>query len=661
MKEMIKLLGASIDWSGEFRTSDPNYIKLVQKSFIDLYKKGLVYKGKHPVNFCTTCNTAISDAEVEYAERSTKLNYILFELEDGKKIEIATTRPELLAACVAVAVNPDDQPELVGKKIKVPIFGRVVKILGSKEVDPKFGTGVVMICSFGDKQDVEWILSNNLPVIECLDEEGKITIEPYKGLLANEAKEKIIADLKEKGILTKIEDLQQKVGTCWRCHKPVEILSREQWFVAATKFKAKVIIETKKVNWIPDYMQHRQIDWTNNMNWDWCVSRKKVYGTPIPVWTCEKCGEIILPDESFLPVDPATEVHHRECKCGGKVRGETNTLDTWMDSSITIAYICGLKGKFDEMYPADLQPNGSDIIRTWDYYLMLRHLMWFNKKPYENCLINGMVLGADGKKMSKSLGNYVTAKELLEKYPADAVRYWTYLATPGSNIIYSEDQLKRGEYLLTKLWNSSNFCSQSMEKIKNPKLTIVDKWILSRLAQTIEKYRSYMESYEISKAMLEVEQFFVGEFCDYYLEFVKYRIYQDVDAKGAKATLYITLLGIIEMFAPFFPYITDSIYSEIFAKEEGKASIHQIGYPQAPKIDEDALATGELIKKAISEVRKWKISNKLSLGKEIAKIEVCASREELEHLKKVETDIMKIGRSTAISFSEGEFEVKCFA
>jgi valyl-tRNA synthetase len=200
-----------------------------------------------------------------------------------------------------------------------------------------------------------------------------------------------------------------------------------------------------------------------------------------------------------------------------------------------------------------------------------------------------------------------------------------------------------------------------MEKIKNPKLTIVDKWILSRLAKTIENSRSYMENYEISKAMLEAESFFVGEFCDYYLEFVKYRIYQEIDAIGARATLYTTLLGVIELFAPFLPYITDSIYFEIFAKAEGKASIHQTGYPKPPEIDKNALATGELLKKVISEIRKWKISNKLSLGKEIAKIEVYASKDELEQLKKVETDIMKIGRSAAISLSEGEFEVKCFA
>ncbi|MBN2095599.1 MAG: valine--tRNA ligase [Candidatus Aenigmarchaeota archaeon] len=658
MKEMIIKLGSSIDWSSEFRTSDPNYIKHVQKSFLDLQKKGYIYQAKHPVNFCTTCSTAISDAEVEYAERATKISYIIFEAEGGEKVEIATTRPELMASCVAVAVNPEDRPELVGKKIKVPIFGRQVKIIASKEVDPKFGTGVVMICAFGDKQDVEWILSNNLPIIESIDEEGKMVVEPYKGLTTAEAKEKILADLKEKGLVTKIEPLQQKVGTCWRCHKPIEILSREQWFVAATKFKDKVIEETKKVNWIPDYMQHRQIDWTNNMNWDWCISRKKVYGTPIPVWYCPRCGELYLPKAEELPVDPATDTREIKCKCGSLMRGETNTLDTWMDSSVTIAYICSLKGEFDKMYPADLQPNGSDIIRTWDYYLMLRHLMWLGKRPYENCLINGMVLGADGKKMSKSLGNYVTAKELLEKYPVDAVRYWTYLATPGSNIIYSEDQIKRGEYLLIKLWNSARFCSQMMEKTENPKLMPVDLWILSRLKETNERVKKHLEDYEISKAMLETEQFFVSEFCDYYLEFIKYRIYQDMDAAGAKSTLYTVLLSVIEMLAPFFPYITDSIYSELFSEKEEEDSIHQRRFPSIEVFDEESLKTGEALKKAISEVRKWKISKQVSLGKEVEMVEVSLPKEDLERIKKIETDVKMISRAKSVKLCEGELSAQ---
>jgi valyl-tRNA synthetase len=657
MREMIVALGSSIDWSSEFRTSDQNYMKLVQKSFIDLFRKGLIYRAKHPVNFCTTCNTAISDAEVEYAERQTSLNYILFELEDGQKVEIATTRPELMASCVAVAVNPEDKPEMVGKKMKVPIFGRSVEVLASKEVDPTFGTGVVMICAFGDKQDVDWILSNSLPVIESIDEEGKMTIEPYTGMTCEEAKKKIVEDLKSQDLVTKIEALEQKVGTCWRCHKPIEILNREQWFVAATKYRERVIDETKEVNWIPDYMKHRQIDWTNNMNWDWCISRKKVYGTPIPVWQCPKCGEVFAPEESELPVDPAIDTIQRTCKCGEEMAGEVNTLDTWMDSSITIAYICGLKGKFEDNYPADLQPNGSDIIRTWDYYLMLRHLMWLGKKPYENCLINGMVQGTGGKKMSKSLGNFVTAKELVEKYPVDAIRYWTYLATPGSNIIFSEDQIKRGEYLLTKLWNSARFCSQFMEKIENPKLTVVDKWILSRLSETAKKAKDYLDNCEISKAMQETEQFFVGEFCDYYMEFVKYRIYQDIDAEGAKAMLYKCLFDLCRMFAPYFPYATDTLYDELFAKVEGKESIHFEDFPEEYVIDEHAIEAGEVLKKVISEVRKWKISNQLSLGKEVEKLEITIPKDEFEKIKAMEVDLKMISRAKAVEFGEGELAV----
>ncbi len=657
MKKGLKKLGISIEWGPEFRTSDEKYMKIVQLSFLNLYKKGFAYRGKYPVNFCTTCRTAISDAEVEYIDRKTKLNYILFDVkETGKKVEIATTRPELLASCVGAGVNPEDENnrELIGQKLIVPLFNREVTVISSKEVDPKFGSGVVMICSFGDRQDVDWILKNKLSIIESIDEKGKMIVEPCKGLIVEEARKKIISKLEGENRVTKCRNLNQNVGTCWRCHKPIEILNREQWFVAATKFKDKVIEGTEKVNWIPDYMKHRQIDWTKNTNWDWCVSRKKVFGTPIPVWYCRKCNKIILADEKELPIDPTKK--EKTCECGEKLLPEKETFDTWMDSSFSIAYICDYPDeKFRKLYPAEFQPNGSDIIRTWDYYLMLRHLLAFDKIPYKNCLINGMVLGADGKKMSKSLDNFVSLEELIKRYPVDAIRYWTCLATPGSNIIFSEDQLKRGTYLLTKLWNSARFCSLFIEDGENEP-TIVDKWILSRLSEKIRKIKEYLDNYEIAKALSELEQFFVNDFCDNYLEFVKYRLYNNIDEKSAKATLYKTLLTMTKLFAPFFPYISESVYLELFKE---KKSVHLEEFPKSGFYDEKSVEVGELLKKIISEVRKWKISNKLSLGKEINKVSVFAGKEEIEKLKLVERDIKEISRAKEIEIKEGEFKVEC--
>jgi len=667
MKENIIKLGISIDWNYEFRTSDSDYKKLIQLSFLDLYRKGLAYRGKFPVNFCTNCGTAIADAEVEYEERETELNYILFDVSnENKKVEIATTRPELLGSCVAAGVNPEDEKrrDLIGKKLIVPIFNREVEILPLKEVDPSFGSGIVMICSFGDKQDVEWILNNKLPIVESIDEHGKLSIEPYKGLSVEEARKKILSDLEKQGRLVKKEKIRQKVGTCWRCHKPIEILNREQWFVAVTKFKDKVIEETEKVKWVPEYMKHRQINWAENMNRDWCISRKKIFGTPIPAWYCEKCGKIVVAKEEHLPVNPVHKnSEYERCPCGGKLIGEKETFDTWIDSSFSIAFISNYlepvynkeKKKFEKLHQADLQPNGLDIIRTWDYYLMVRHLMAFNKAPYKTCLINGMVLGKDGRKMSKSLGNVVTFEEVVDKYNIDTLRYWCCLATPGTNIVASEQNFRRGNYLLTKLWNSARFCKNFLEKNLEENLEIVDKWILTKLSKVVEKVNSNLENYEIAKAMNELENFFVHDFCDNYLEFVKYRLYQNINSRSAKYTLRKIMLEITKMFAPFLPFISESIYQELFKEKE---SVHLESFPEFEFRDMESYEIGEFLVKIISEVRKLKISNRLSLGKEVSKVEIWDKKENIERLRKVALDIEKISRAKEIELKEGEFKVK---
>jgi len=666
MKKNIIKLGVLVDWDFEFRTSDNDYKKLIQLSFLDLYRKGLAYRSKYPINFCTTCRTAIADAEVEYEEIETKLNYIKFKLKDKDKyIEIATTRPELIASCVAIGVNPGDEKnkDLIGEELITPIFNRTIKVLGLKEVDPDFGTGVVMICSFGDKQDVEWILNNNLPIIESINENGRIIVEHYFGLTVEEARKKIISDLEKQNLLVKQEKIKQSRGTCWRCHKPIEILRREQWFIAVTKFKNQVIEETKKVNWIPDYMKYRQIDWTRNMNRDWCISRKKVFGTPIPVWYCERCKQIVLAEEEDLPVDPTYEnKKYEKCECGGKLIGETETFDTWIDSSFSIAFISNYlesvynkeKKIFDKLYQADLQPNGMDIIRTWDYYLMIRHLMAFNKSPYKNCLINGMVLGKDGRKMSKSLGNVVSFDEAVNKYEIDVIRYWTCLATPGSNIIPSDQNFNRGCYLLIKFWNSARFCKQFIKKDIEIDLEIVDKWILTKLSKKIEKISGYLETYEIAKSMAELEQFFVHDFCDNYLEFVKYRLYQNINDESARYTLYKVMFELTKLFAPFLPFLAEKVYQELFKEKE---SVHLESFSDFKFDEKESYEIGELFVKIISEIRKWKISNKFSLGKEISKVEI--TDRNINKLEKIKLDIKRVSRAKEVEFREGEFCVSC--
>ncbi len=648
MKEMIRKFGFSVDWTTEYRTSDPEYIKAVQLSFLDLREKGYLYRGKHPINWCPRCETAIADAEVEYTTRKTYLNYIKFPLVGEGEIVIATTRPELLHAVVAIAVNPEDEryKEIIGRYAKVPLFEQEVEIIASEEVDPEFGTGIVMISTFGDKQDVEWVFKHGLPIIDSITKDGKLkNAKEFSGLSIEEGRKKIIEKLKEEGYLLKQEELEQNVGICWRCKTPIEILNTEQWFVRVTQLRDRVIEETKKVKWIPPHYALRQINWAESLTWDWVISRQKVYGTPIPVWYCKDCGEVIFAEKDQLPVDPVYDKPPVEScpKCGSKnIVPETDTMDTWMDSSITIAFHAGWPDKFNEkLFPADLQPNGADIIRTWDYYLMVRHLMLFDKAPYKSVLINGIVLGEDGRKMSKSLGNYVTAKEVLEKYPADAARFWAAVGgSPGGDVPFSWKELDHANKFLTKLWNISRFSYMHLKeyKPKEPdKLELSDKWILSKLQQVIRDVTNYMEEYKFNSALIKLEQFIWHEFADNYLEMIKYRIYGGDER--VKFVLYKVLYDTIKMLSPFIPYISEAIYQILFKKEKS------VALEEWPEVDEKYLDVeteekGEKLKEIISAIRQWKSRNRLSL-KEPIKTLVVDAKDEIREIIEEGEEIIK--------------------
>jgi len=633
MKNMMNVFGMSINWAFEYRTSDPEYIKMIQLSFLMLLEKGYAYRGKHPVNWCTNCRTAISDAEVEYQERVTGFYDLKFQLAGGGEIVIATTRPELLPACVGIAVHPDDDryQDIINRRAVVPLFGQEVEIFASDAVDPKFGSGIVMICSFGDKQDVDWILKHGLPVIDAIDGNGKMTeaAGKHQGIDSIDARWQILSDLEKEGFLLEKKKLNQRFGSCWRCKKPIEILNKEQWFVRATQMKERLIEETKKCSWWPDYAKIHQIQWADSMKWDWCVSRQKVYGTPIPVWYCDDCNEIIPAEEKDLPVVPQEK--EKKCtKCGKKARGEKDQFDTWMDSSMTNYWHAGWPKKgWENLIPASLQPNGIDIIRTWDYYLMLRSLMISGKPSYQNVMINGMTLGEDGRKMSKSIGNYVNMSDVSKETYADAARYWIARSTVGSDVPFSWKEIKHGERFFTKIFNMCQFFNLGFEKAmegrENPdeliganlkNLQQTDRWILTKLQKLIQKATDDFEKYSFN--ILDAETFLWHEFADYYLEMIKHRTYNEDDATRAAAiwTSYKVLSTAMRLIAPFAPYITEEIYQNYFKKYEEAESIHSAKWPEADEdlTDNDAEHIGDLAKEIVAAVRQFKTENKMSMN-----------------------------------------------
>jgi valyl-tRNA synthetase len=654
MRTAMKRLGCSIDWTQEYQTRDPNYWRKTQISFIQLYKKGYIYQGTHPMNWCPRCETAIADAEVEYKPKQGTLHTIKFPLQNSSDtIKIATTRPELLSSCVAIAIHPHDEryQTLVGKTAKIPTTKRIAKIITDELVDPKFGTGIVMICTYGDKADVKAVKARRLPVIMSIDEKGKMTDKAgkYIGMTIEEARRAILADLKGQSLVEKTDPLQQEIGTCWRCHTPIEILETKQWFMKTLKLTSKVEKTANEIRWYPDYMKTRLIDWARSLDWDWVISRQRIFATPIPIWHCKKCNEILLAKEEWLPIDPRTTPPKTEkCpKCGNtKFTPETDVLDTWFDSSISSAVHAGWPDKKDwqRRFPADIHPSGADIIRTWAYYLMVRNLALFNQTPYKSCLINGMVLGTDGRMMHKSLGNYVATPEVFSKYGADASRQWAAAGgTTGSDIPFRWPDVEYSWRFLIKLWNAARFASHHLKDYKpsdkTAQLELLDRWILSKLERTTVEATANLDTCQFNTALEQTRNFTWHEFCDKYIEAIKHRLYNPdtygrEKRKAAQHTLYTALYRILQLLAPIIPHLTEEIYQHMYTEDMKHKSIHTTPWPEpeVEKIDEEAEKYGDLITATIGEIRRDKAERSKPLNTPIKKLTIYAGSKKSAHI-----------------------------
>jgi valyl-tRNA synthetase len=657
MKQSMNLLGISSDWKLEYKTMDPSYYKLTQLSFLELYKSGRLYRDEHPVNWCPRDETAIAEAEVVYQERKGTLHYMRFG-GAAKGVEIASTRPELLSACVGVAVHPRDDryKSLVGKTVVVPIFGQKALVLADDEVDPRYGTGAVMICTFGDKTDVKWQKKYNLPVLKALTENGRLSVDDprFKGLKAEDARKKIVAELQSKGLISRTETIQQNIGTCWRCQTPVEIIARPQWFMKTRELTQKVVEWAGKLVWIPGFSKQRLIDWAESLDWDWVISRQRIFATPIPVWYCKNCESTILPDERKLPVDPRKDKPPDErCpKCNNReFRGETDVLDTWMDSSITAAVHAGWPDNpesFKRLFPADLQPNGLDIVRTWDYYLLVRSLALFDTAPYKTLLINGMVKGTDGRMMHKSYGNYVVADEAIGKVGADAFRQWAAAGgSTGYDIPFRWNELEYGKKFLTKLWNISRFVlanAAQPESLKKPaSLSLIDRWLLGSLNNLTKEVSDAFEAFQFNVALEAIRNFTWHALADDYLEAVKHRLQPGRDTGDLKATQYClheSVLTICKLLAPICPHVSEAIYQQFPSKSA--SSVHRDDWPALKKtVDEISLRDGKLLLELIAHARREKSAKGLSLGESIKKVVIGVESAHLHIVKENEETILR--------------------
>lgn len=658
-------LGHSYDWDLFYSTISPYAAKTAQKSFLDLVKKKRAYRSNEPGLFCTYCRTAISQADLEEEKRGTTLNYINFKTGDGKKVEIATTRPELLASCVAIYVNPKDKryESLLKKKIEVPLFGQKVPVKTDATVDMEFGSGAMMVCTFGDKADVEKWKKDKLPLAISINEDGTLNerASNFQGEHFRTAREGIIDALKQKGHLIKQEKLKQTLAVHDRCSNPPEYISSHQWMLKLIDLKKDILKKAKRVNWVPKHFYNNFKTWTENLAWDWTLSRQRHIGIPIPVWYTPE-GTVIYPSETELPVDPTVDLPKSYKGDKKKLIGESAVFDTWMTSSLTPEINFNWaksKSRVKIKSPMSMRPQGYDIIRTWAFYTVLKSLIHHDSIPWNDLVVNGMILDPQGRKMSKSRGNGIDPIEMADKYNSDSFRYWTTTYLYGENSPFQEKEFKRGVKLMNKLWNTTRFLFMNLDSVpksKPKKLEIEDKWILSRLVAVRDSYLKNFEKYQSKYARHELEMFFLHEFCDYYLEMIKGRIYgKDKNSKyAAQWTAYNTLYSVLQLFAPILCHLTEDLYQKQYKKEKGAKSIHLTEFDKFGKKDKDAESAGKLAKDIIAEVRQWKQKNKIKLGDQVDHLVVSHTNPKTKSVLDLVARTMRISR---IEHKKGKFHI----
>ncbi|MDP3881711.1 MAG: valine--tRNA ligase [Nanoarchaeota archaeon] len=661
-----KNIGISCDFNLSYSTINEHSRRISQWSFLDLYKKGRMQRKDAPAMWCPECKTGVAQVEVEDNEISSTFNDIIFKV--GKEdLVIATTRPELLPACVAIFYNPKDSryKKYLGKKAKVPLFDFEVPIMEDPRADPEKGTGIVMCCTFGDQTDMEWQKAHNLPIKMALTETGEMTelAGKYRGLKIKDARRIIIKDLKESGLLKNQKPIKHMVNVHERCGTEIEFIKSKQWFVHYLDLREEMLKWGNELNWYPEYMKHRYENWVKGLQWDWLISNQRYFGVAFPVWYCADCENPILAEESQLPVDPLKDSPPiKNCpKCkSSNITPEKDVLNTWFTSSMTPQIAIQLvkdKKVREKLLPMSLRPQAHEIISFWLFNTLIKSRLHYNKNPWKDTAISGFVT-MQGEKMSKSKGNVIRPQEVMEKYGADAVRYWAASSKLGEDFDYQEKDVVTGKKFVTKILNAANFVFMNLQhQEKTPKLHETDRLMLLQLNKAIEISTKAFEEYNYARAKLEADNFFWKTFADNYLEIVKQRVYQGNEEEKASAsyTLYQSFLAILKLMAPITPYITEEIYQMHFKKHEDKKSIHHEDWPSKIKVKEskeDDLTWNKMIE-IISLVRQKKSEAKKSMKAEII---LSLPKEDLSLLEKTLSDLKAV--TTAKEIKEGQFNVQ---
>ncbi len=645
---LMKTLGTSGDFSNKYRTDSEEYRQLTQRSFIELWDKGLIYLANRPNNYCVDCNTTIADAEIEYEELPTYLVSIMFKTKEGNsEIPVATTRPELLCACQMLIVNPADAryKKLIGKTATVPIYGREVQIRAHKSVDPKFGSGIVMVCSYGDYNDVLLFRELKLKEIVAIDMDGRMTTVAgkYAGVPVKDARSQIIQDLREMDPSTKVEQIQHRTPLCDRSRTPIEIIPMEEYYLKQLEFKAALRRLVGGVRFYPPMHRKILLDWIEFLSTDYPISRRRYYSTEIPVWFCSKCNTPHLPKPGTYYRPWRDEAPFKKCvKCGNaKFVGETRTFDTWMDSSMTPLFITkyAKDKRFHSLtFPTTVRMQGKEIVRTWLYYTMLKSYLLTGRAPFKQAWIGGLGQDERGRAMRKSLGNVVDPEPMLARFGSDAFRFWgASEAGLGFDFRYSEERIAGSGKLLTKFWNTCRFIS-SFPAPERAKLTWTDRWMLNELGKLIEDCTKAYENLDVFTVSTKIREFLWNVFAANYIEMAKGRAYGDGATKGEQEAAWYTLHRVVKslllLLAPIAPHITDYVWR----KQYGTRSIHLELFPKAERFE-----VSEKVSQSIIEfnAQVWKMKKERGMAlKDPISTRVPAN------LKQFEKDLVRMHRIT---------------
>ena len=566
--KQLRKLGVSCDWKHERFTMDDGLTRAVRETFVNLYEKGLIYRGDRIINWCPTCQTALSDAEVEYVEQDSHLWHIRYPGHEGHDIIVATTRPETMLGDTGVCVNPADEryTDMIGKTVTLPIMNREIPIVADNYAELGFGTGAVKMTPAHDPNDFEVGKRHNLPIIRVMNDDGTMNENAgkYQGMTRDECRKAIVAELKELGLLVKIEPLKHNVGTCYRCHDTVETIlgSKPQWYVKMEPLAKPAIdvVKEGKLRFIPERFEKTYYNWMENIR-DWCISRQLWWGHRIPAFYCDTCGEMTVSRED-IAICP---------KCGAPVHQDEDVLDTWFSSALWPFSTLGWPEQTEDLkyfYPNSVLSCGYDIIFFWLARMVFSGIEQMGECPFEVALMHGLVRDAQGRKMSKSLGNGIDPIEVIDKYGADALRFSLVMGVaPGSDIRMSEEKIESFRNFANKIWNASRFTLMNLQGfepqgIPLDKLSLADKWILTRYQEAVRSITDKIEAYDLGMAATSLYDFVWSTFCDWYIEMAKQGLYAeegDVKSTTQEVLLYV-LTGMLKLLHPYMPFITEEVY-----------------------------------------------------------------------------------------------------